>query len=204
MTQELTAGSGAGAGRPWAAGADPPPARRPRPRLDAGRREARIRTGRAQLDDVPAPRRGPRPGSYVTLEIAHTGTSLDADALARVFEHPAARRRAGGAVDLSAVALHRRQSGGHVDVESTPGRGHDASRSTSPGSRPDAASPARSRRRSRCGGSETILLVEDDPQVRDVARRALERLGLHRAHRGRRGGRDRGGRPPSRATSTCW
>jgi DNA-binding NtrC family response regulator len=78
-------------------------------------------------------------------------------------------------VDLSSVAGIARQSGGHVLVESVPGGGttftlylprlHEAAES------PVAPEPALP------DGGETILLVEDDPQVREVGRRALERAG---------------------------
>ena len=114
-----------------------------------------LRTGRAQVDEVlAASRPGLRPGSYVTLEVSHTGPALDSDT-------------------LSAVAGIARQSGGHVQVEGTPEEGTTftlyiprlESAAEGPG---DTALPE---------GSETILLVEDDPQVREVGRRALERAG---------------------------
>jgi CheY-like chemotaxis protein len=131
-----------------------------------------IRTGRAQVDDaLAASRPGLRPGSYVTLEVSHTGPGLGSEALARVFDPPAG----GTTGDLSSVAGIARQSGGHVSVESTPGEGtiftvyiprlHAAAES--PGES-ETALPE---------GSETILLVENDPQVREVGRRALERAG---------------------------
>ncbi len=132
-----------------------------------------LRTGRAQLDEAAASGPGLRAGSYVTLEVSHTGAGLNPDALARVFNPPA-----GGAeevVDLSSVATIARQSGGHVTVVSTPGVGTTftlfiPSLVASPDSLGSAEGAA-------LEGSETILLVEDDAQVRDVSRRALERAG---------------------------
>jgi PAS domain S-box-containing protein len=135
-----------------------------------------LRTGRAQVDDaLAASRPGLRPGSYVTLEVSHTGPGLGSEALARVFDPPAGGAPGGQDVDLSSVAGIARQSGGHVLVESVPGGGttftlylprlHGAAES------PVAPEPALP------DGSETILLVEDDPQVREVGRRALERAG---------------------------
>jgi two-component system cell cycle sensor histidine kinase/response regulator CckA len=134
-----------------------------------------LRTGRAQVDDaIAASRPGLRPGSYVTLEVNHTGPDLGSEALARVFDPPAGGAAAGQDVDLSSVAGIARQSGGHVVVESAPGTGttftlyiprlHGAVVSAGA---PEAVPE----------GSETILLVEDDAQVRDVGRRALERAG---------------------------
>ncbi len=136
-----------------------------------------LRTGRAEADEAfAAGRPGLRPGSYVTLEVGHGGPALAPDELARVFDtRPAAP--GGTGVDLSAVALIARQSGGHIAVESTPERGTiftlliprvEAGREIA--DEPDAAA---------YGGSETILLVEDDAQVREVGRRALERMGYN-------------------------
>ena len=135
-----------------------------------------IRTGRVQVDEAPAGSRpGLRPGSYVTLEVSYPGPALDPEALARVFEPPVSGATADQAGDLSAVAGTVRQSGGHVLAESAPGgettftlflpRLHGT---------PDSDG---TRARAPIDGSETILLAEDDPQVRDVVRRALERAG---------------------------
>jgi len=135
-----------------------------------------LRTGRAQVDDaLAASRPGLRPGSYVTLEVNHTGPDLGSEALARVFDPPAGGAAGGQDVDLSSIAGIARQSGGHVLVESAPGTGttftlyiprlHGAAEG--PGES-ETAPP---------DGSETILLVEHDPQVREVGRRALERAG---------------------------
>jgi PAS domain S-box-containing protein len=136
----------------------------------------RLRTGRAEVDEtLAASRPGLRPGSYVTLDVSHTGPGLGSEALARVFAPPAAGAAGGQDVDLSSVAGIARQSGGHVVVDSAPGAGttftlyiprlHGAIEGTGEA---EAAAPE---------GTENILLVEDDPQVRDVSRRALEHAG---------------------------
>jgi len=135
-----------------------------------------LRTGRVQVEGaIAAGGPGLRPGSYVTLEVSHTGPGLDSEALARMFAPPAGGAAGGRNVDLSSVAGIARQSGGHVAVESAPEGGttftlhlprlHGVARSPD---EPEAAAT---------DGSETILLVEDDAQVRDVGRRSLERAG---------------------------
>jgi CheY-like chemotaxis protein len=136
-----------------------------------------IRTGQAQVDEAfAASRPGLRPGSYVTLEVSHTGPGLGSDALARLFDPPAGGPSVGGQdVDLSSVAGIARQSGGHVSVESAPGAGTTFTLYI-PRLRGAAESPGESET-GLTEGSETILLVEDDPQVREVGRRALERAG---------------------------
>ncbi len=69
------------------------------------------------------------------------------------------------------------QAGGIIDVESSPGRG-----TTFRVRLPSASGPAphevmKAGRDEPVGGKETILLVEDEPLVRDAGRRILERLG---------------------------
>jgi PAS domain S-box-containing protein len=135
----------------------------------------RLRTGRAQVEELLATgRAGPRPGSYVTLEISHSGPGLSAETLAHVFDRPG-----GGAgddaVDLSSVAGIVRQSGGHVAAETVPGGGTTLTLYVP--SLPGTAQIAKGAQPGPFGGTETILLVEDDPQVRDVGRRILERAG---------------------------
>ncbi len=133
-----------------------------------------LRTGRAQVDEATAAGQpGLRAGTYVTLEVSHTGAGLNPDALARVFV--ASPGGAEEVVDLSSVATIARQSGGHVTVVSTPGVGttftlYIPSLVATPGG-------AGSVEGAISDGSETILLVEDDANVRDVSRRALERAG---------------------------
>jgi CheY-like chemotaxis protein len=136
-----------------------------------------LRTGSIQVDEALAEMRpGLRPGSYVTLEVGHTGTGLAPEALARVFDRPAIGQTGGHAMDLSSVAGIARQSGGHVSVESAQGEGTTFTLYLP---RLDSAMESASQEPGSHDAGETILLVEDDPQVRDVARRALERSGYH-------------------------
>jgi CheY-like chemotaxis protein len=92
-----------------------------------------------------------------------------------VFDPPAGGAPGGQDVDLSSVAGIARQSGGHVLVESVPGAGTTFTLYI-PRLHGAAESPVVSETVLPDGG-ETILLVEDDPQVREVGRRALERAG---------------------------
>jgi PAS domain S-box-containing protein len=129
-----------------------------------------LRTGRRDVDDeLAASHPGLRPGSYVTLEVGYEGTSPDPAALARVFDAPAGWQ----AGDISALPALVRQSGGHLAVEGAPS---GETRFTLFIPRLEARQGER-RRPMEHEGDETILLVEDDAQVRDVARRVLERAG---------------------------
>ena len=118
---------------------------------------------------------GLRAGTYVVLELRDTGPAMDAPALARIFEpfHGTGPSGTGG-LGLAAVYGIVKQSGGHIEAASEPGRGtsftiylprHEGSGPVNPS--PEVPS----------GGTETILLVEDEQQVRELARRVLERVG---------------------------
>jgi PAS domain S-box-containing protein len=130
----------------------------------------RLRTARAQVDEaLAAAHAGLRPGAYVTLEVRISGPDLDAEALGQTFEASADRAQ-GDRTSWPGVV---RQSGSALTVESSADEGatftlyiprFDPPRSTQAGNEEYA-------------GDETILLAEDDAQVRDVARRVLERAG---------------------------
>jgi two-component system, cell cycle sensor histidine kinase and response regulator CckA len=122
---------------------------------------------------------GVKPGPHVMLAVTDTGTGIDEAILARIFE-PFFTTKAigqGTGLGLSTVFGVAQQSGGSVWVDSKLGSGTtfrvylprvdaavDGARVTDP---PPAT----------LLGSETILLVEDDDQVRVVARGILRRNG---------------------------
>jgi two-component system cell cycle sensor histidine kinase/response regulator CckA len=127
----------------------------------------RLRTGRVRVDEALAARHGGlHPGSYLTLEIEYQGETLDTTALARVFEVP----RDPQAGDLSSFPAMARQSGGHIAVESSPGHGTMFTVFIPRLGAPQGADAVGGVEHD---GDETILLVEDDEQVREVVRRGL-------------------------------
>jgi two-component system cell cycle sensor histidine kinase/response regulator CckA len=137
--------------------------------------ETRIR----QLgDDVGRSRLGVPAGSYVLLSISDTGTGMPPDVLARVFEPFFTTKEVGKGTGIGLSVVHGivKQSGGHIDVSSQPGAGTTFGiyLPLAAAARVGAPEPAESKIAS---GSENILVVEDDEQVRRVTRRALERLG---------------------------
>ncbi|MBY4766957.1 ATP-binding protein [Burkholderia ambifaria] len=125
-------------------------------------------------------RRSPLPaGEYVTFEISDTGAGMTADVLERVFE-PFFTTKPDGegtGLGLSMVFGFVKQSGGHTSIESTPGHGTTV-RLTFPRCHDDCAEePARVPQHDAARGRETILVVEDDAEVRLTVVDMLTQLG---------------------------
>jgi CheY-like chemotaxis protein len=122
---------------------------------------------------------GVRPGAYVTLTVRGSGPHLDRDPFARLFDPLAAVAAAPpGPPDATAAGLsaHRiaRQSGGYVALD----------RELEAGAvftvylpRLEAAAGPADVAPEAVTGTETVLLVEDEEQVRDLGQRVLERAG---------------------------
>ena len=173
--------------------------------LAVNARHAMPSGGRLTLRTIPldvrdggaAPHANVPPGSYVLLTVTDTGTGMDAVTQARVFEPFFSTKGEGTGLGLSTAYGIVRQSGGHIFVNSAPGEGACFSLYL-PVTREaevvrGGASPGASDR-----GSETILLVEDEDEVRTVLNQILvskgyrvlqassgeEALILSRLHRG--------------------
>jgi PAS domain S-box-containing protein len=113
-----------------------------------------------------------RPGDYVLVSVTDTGSGMPADVRQRAFEPFFTTKPSGQGtgLGLSMVYGFVKQSGGHVQIYSDVGRGTSV-RVFLPSARPAAeasgAMPTAPPDPPR--GSETILVVEDDPRVRRVA-----------------------------------
>ncbi len=173
--------------------------------LAVNARHAMPSGGRLTLRTVPlevrdggaAPHANVTPGSYVLLTVTDTGTGMDAATQARVFEPFFSTKGEGTGLGLSTAYGIVRQSGGQIFVNSAPGEGACFSIYL-PVTREaevvrGGVAPGISDR-----GSETILLVEDEDEVRTVLNQILvskgyrvlqaasgeEALILSRLHRG--------------------
>jgi CheY-like chemotaxis protein len=106
-------------------------------------------------------------GSYVQLEVSDTGQGMGAETIAHIFEPFFTTKQPGNGTGLGLATVHGivTQSGGHIVVESEAGRG-----TTFRILLPRVAALALDRRRARhdeaAGGGETVLVVEDVPQLR--------------------------------------
>ncbi len=113
-------------------------------------------------------------GSYVVLTATDTGSGMNAETLTHIFEPFFTTKEKGKGTGLGLATVYGivKQSGGYVLVASEPGRG-TTFRVFLP--RADGKPPAKPEAPANgTGGTETILLVEDEPGVRELAHRLLE------------------------------
>jgi PAS domain S-box-containing protein len=122
-----------------------------------------------------------RPGRYVLITVSDNGSGMPEEVRRRAFEpfFTTKPTGAGSGLGLSMVYGFVKQTGGHIQIYSEVGRGTSvrlfmprAERSAG-----DAASKAAEANAQLAHGSETILLVEDDPRLRRVLGRRLRTLG---------------------------
>ena len=138
-----------------------------------------IETGNSEFDDDAAAKHpGMQPGQYVTLAISDTGCGMDEATRQRIFEpfFTTKEQGSGTGLGLSMVYGIVTQSGGHILVHSIPGE-ETTFTIYLPRTLEDAVLPRVSSGGGDRGGSETILLAEDDQAVRELAGRILTGAG---------------------------
>jgi PAS domain S-box-containing protein len=119
-------------------------------------------------------------GEYAAVAVRDTGTGMDRETVSRVFDPFYTTKQDSGGTGLGLAMLYGfvGQSGGTVRVESTPEEG-SLFEMAFPGS--DAGGEAHehpgSEERPVQGGSETVLLAEDEASLLEVLRQLLEGLG---------------------------
>ncbi len=139
-----------------------------------------IETADVVLDEAHARRHvDASPGRYVRLTVSDTGTGMTAETRARLFEPFFTTKGPshGAGLGLATVYGIVKQSGGHIGVDSEPGRGttfriYLPRVEATAGAQWTGAAPA-----GPAGSHETILLVEDEAVVRSLAREVLQRHG---------------------------
>ncbi|MBK8248514.1 MAG: response regulator [Gemmatimonadetes bacterium] len=144
--------------------------------------QVRIRSRHVETESTgPGPNLAP--GNWAILEVEDTGAGMSAELLSRVFEPFFTTKGVGEGTGLGLSMVYGlvQQNGGHVELGSVPGRGTTARVYLPLETRPPAAAaeptlhPTVEARPS--GGSETVLLVEDEAIVRLLAVELLQRLG---------------------------
>jgi two-component system, cell cycle sensor histidine kinase and response regulator CckA len=141
-----------------------------------------IETADVELDAAYAARHvGVTPGPHVMLAVTDSGTGMDRETLAHMFEpfFTTKEQGKGTGLGLSTVFGIVKQSGGHVSVDSELGRGTSLKifLPSREGEEEDAIPEPPERGDLR--GKETILLVEDEEQVRVLVRSVLRRNGYN-------------------------
>jgi|GEM_PF-2351475 len=147
---------------------------------DGGRltlRTANVDVGEAEAGHHP----GVAPGRYVTLAVCDTGMGLSEEAKAHLFEPFFTTKELGKGTGLGLAGVLGivRQHGGFILADSSPARGAtftiylprvEEEAAPQPPPAPEVPTPVR-------GGGETLLVAEDDPDVRTWVARALRELG---------------------------
>ncbi len=122
---------------------------------------------------------GITPGEYVMLSVNDTGPGMDKDTLAHIFEPFFTTKEVGKGTGMGLSSIYGivKQNNGFIDVESEPGKGTTFKiylpRSVDRPLDIAAEAPGEPVK----GGSETILLVEDEPAILKMTELLLESLG---------------------------
>jgi two-component system cell cycle sensor histidine kinase/response regulator CckA len=138
-----------------------------------------VRTANADLDAFDPALQEARPGPYVVLTLSDNGTGMDPDTLQKIFEPFFTTKPLGVGTGLGLATVYGivEQSGGFIRVESELGAG-TAFRIFLPRIAVAAGEPVAGRIAQTCnGGCETVLVVEDQADVRKLATGILTRNG---------------------------
>jgi PAS domain S-box-containing protein len=122
---------------------------------------------------------GVSPGPYVLLMVSDTGHGMNKEILARIFE-PFFTTKAEGkgtGLGLSTVYGIVKQHNGSIDCESEPGHGTTFKIYVPAISRREAVSESTTKETGPKGGTETILVVNDEESVRGMIGQILSRAG---------------------------
>jgi PAS domain S-box-containing protein len=138
-----------------------------------------LETANASLDDRQVIPHGVAPGNYVTITITDTGVGMEPDVMERIFDPFFTTKAMGRGTGLGLASAYGivRNHGGFIDVNSEKGRGTTFTVYLKASDDEASASTANAMPVGTATGNETILLVDDDPLILNVATAMLASLG---------------------------
>jgi len=153
--------------------------------LAVNARDAMPKGGQLRIDttetNVAENAAGPEmvPGHYVCFSVSDTGTGIPPEILPKIFEPFFTTKEAGKGTGLGLATVFGivKQHGGWITVDNRPGQGVTFQVYLPAGAMTVAETPKIPSQPKPRGGSETILLVEDESEVRNLIRKILKRHG---------------------------
>ena len=120
-----------------------------------------------------------KPGEYICVSVSDTGTGISPHVRARMFEPFFTTKGAGKGTGLGLATAYSivERHGGWIDIETEMGAGSTFLAYFPVHAKPTAARAPQDGRLRLLGGSESILLVDDELSIRLVGKAILERLG---------------------------
>jgi two-component system, cell cycle sensor histidine kinase and response regulator CckA len=138
-----------------------------------------METANVDLDAQQAREFELRPGPYVMLKVLDSGHGMDGETVAHIFEPFFTTKRMGKGTGLGLSTVYGivKQSGGSIQVRSEPGLGTEFSVLLPAASEAPSKPKDRHTEGTAAGGLETLLVVEDEPDLRELTRIFLESYG---------------------------
>jgi signal transduction histidine kinase/CheY-like chemotaxis protein len=136
-----------------------------------------VQTSNVRMTELEAAKRPPMPaGNYVLLSVSDSGHGMDLETKSRIFEPFFTTKAIGKGTGLGLATVYGivKQSGGFIWVESSPGQGTTFEIYLPGSGRPVAGVVTENKSNAVPGGSETILVVEDETGVRELASEFLK------------------------------
>jgi len=141
-----------------------------------------LETSNAMLDETYAREHQPvEPGRYVMLAVSDTGVGMSPETMSRIFEPFYTTKEVGKGTGLGLSMVYGivKQSGGYIWVYSEPNVGTTVKIYLPRIDQPAEESGMEKRPVNVMRGTETILLVEDDPQLRQLSTSVLAHCGYN-------------------------
>ena len=138
-----------------------------------------IQTSEAELEAARREHSLIEPGTYILLSVSDTGVGMDRETQSRIFEpfFTTKEKGKGTGLGLSTVYGIVKQSGGYIFAQSQAGSGTMFQIYLPRVADPPQHAGADKHPQGPTGGSETVLLVEDEESVRELVRETLKGRG---------------------------